>query len=64
MLLGLVTYELRAAPDEWEELEVIQTPDSLAASWFHSVGFLEFPHNFQVSENKKNRFSVVGPAKS
>lgn len=44
-----LTYKLGAAPDEGQELEVIQTPDPLAPSGLHPVGPLQLPHHLQVS---------------
>lgn len=44
-VVASLTYKLGAAPDKGQKLEVIQPPHTLASSWLHSVGSLQFPHH-------------------
>ena len=50
-VLGGITYELRAAPHKGKELEVVQTPDTVATSGFHSIDGLQLPDKLQVPKN-------------
>lgn len=49
-LLAL-TYELGAAPDERQKLEVVQTPNTLTPGRLHPVGLLQLPHHLQIPAN-------------
>jgi len=43
------TEELGTSPEEGEELEVVKTPDTVAAGGFHQIGPLESPHEIEVA---------------
>ena len=48
---GGITYELRAAPHKGKELEVVQTPDTVASRRFHSIDGLQLPDKLQVPKH-------------
>lgn len=54
-----LTYELGASPDEGKKLEVIQSPHTLAPSWFHSVSPLQVPHYCQIPAQTKEQNTML-----
>ena len=59
---GLV-YELRAAPDEGDELVVVEAPDSLAAGWLHPVTLLQLLCKSQVAAGGHWQVSLTAIAR-
>ena len=49
---GLYTDELSRSPDEGQELEVVQSPHSVATGRLHPIHSLNLSHQIQISEEE------------